>query len=393
MSAFPTTTLRRALALIAVALLLPAASAFALDPANPLEQNNPNNAGNNNGLAPPEWCVPGARITAHGGSHIIPDNPTETNRGSGGMGYTQYDIVAVTDTEVVIQARAYFEPTVDGPNELMSTTSFVTNDFATGGGLWMHPDQIAQTQADPAGNPKITRGPIELDGQTYDAIVFETTTADGRSVTAETFDRATGIRLYQSIRTRTATGRTGSHEQFKTYRVMDLPWLNTNPGPAFADVKKINARGTMTFLSGFAEIPNFVSNLEIESEVVEVKDGLVRLNTVIETTAQGMDPQRGEIANVIAPGTAMGMWIDPEVLAQLEKGQVIDEDTTVGQTVVVSDIIEDSGNTYIILTETGRREAYVMIYGYDLATGLAMGSRLTKPSMNQVIEVEVTGVE
>ncbi|XAL98486.1 hypothetical protein OT109_12965 [Phycisphaeraceae bacterium D3-23] len=385
---------RLAAPLVALALLL-VPTARADDAANPLDRNGP---GGNPAqqAAAPEWVVPGARITdafmfASGPKEVRPNQAP----GTAGTGFTQYDIVAVTPDGVVIQARSYMAYEPGRPVEL-SGTHIALTDHATGGGLWMQPTVIAATQpTDSDPNATITKEPIEINGETYEAIHF--VNKSGNTTIRRVYDIRTGIRLAESNLTEDAQNRNHESAQYAGYRVAQLPWIGTEFTEQIQGLNKLIYEGAMVFVSpptpGIERMPDMEMDFEAEFAFAVASPQLIAVNLTFDIDMPEGPNQTNERQEPICPGQRMGLYIHPDVLIRLEDGQVLDEDPTIGYRIVVTDVYQVQGVTLVEITEQGRGNSYHNKATYDASVGLQVAAEWTQPAMSQRIESQLERVE
>jgi hypothetical protein len=418
------TVLTRLTAWLLVATLGAVAAYADDDPANPLERTptaptdrgpnpldrqppagNPGGAnpldrtGDNRGeaVAPPEWVVPGARITQYGsavqGSREV--KPEQVS-GSGASSYVQYDIVAVTEVGVLIESRIYMEPPTGGAPQLTDTTTSLV-DHATGGGLWMRPADIAATQdtTDPNAAAKVERGPYEIDGESYDAIFF--VTREGNTTQRRVYDERTGVQLYQSDLTEDSANRSHAFGEYTGYRVAELPWIGTEFTPQVQGFTKLSYEGKLVMIAlqtpGLERMPDFECGLESDVTFAAVTPRLIGVNIEVDIDMPHGPNQTNERQDMIAPSQRLGLYIDPAVLSRLERGQVLDEDPGIGYRIVVSDVYEVQGVTLVEITEQGRGNSYRNVLTYDASVGLQVAGVWNKPMLDQRIELELVRVE
>jgi hypothetical protein len=150
-------------------------------------------------LSPPTWVKAGVRLTYYNAAASVaessfawvedPDGPwydattgkhyrrtdeSGENMGDGGDGYSQYDIVAVEGTDVVISNSILSIDRID--NAYVPASGFgVKTAGATVDGLWIHPAQLAQIAKTGETGLRVLEGDYELDGVTYKAITFGST--------------------------------------------------------------------------------------------------------------------------------------------------------------------------------------------------------------------------
>ena len=179
-------------------------------------------------LGPPQWVKPGTRITFYQAAASIAEsrfawvedpNGTWTDPTTGkhyrrtdesgegvptasGDGFTQIDVLAIEGTDVVLSTSLY-------------PIDHLTNQFFLGGssgakvrgdavdGSWINPTELAQLQNAQLGDILVLRGDYVLNGATYHAISFATTTPGAYQ--SYTYDTQTGLLLSATTNTAGAT--------------------------------------------------------------------------------------------------------------------------------------------------------------------------------------------
>lgn len=420
-----------AVALLMLALLLaPAADAQA----GPRPNTQPGPA-----VAParqaavPEWVVPGARITQFGTTAQQEKvNPGRESRwraeerrarqrdidaglsadeverrarqreearaadrrlfklGSGIQSYRQYDIIAVTDAGVLIESRLYNISPLGGPPEAQNSVTKVLVDRATGAGLWMHPDVITDTRESRGedGGPIVYKAPYTLGEHTFDAIMIVTTGGD--YTRREIYDRATGMQLYQSELTDTNLIRSHAYSQVVNYRVAELPWIGTRFTPAIQNARRLTYGGARVFAAQqpapeLGRIPDMRVGQQSDFVITQSSADLI----VADLTFQMQGPQGPNVSRAQtyhSPNARFGLYIDPQVLAQLEQNQILDRDPAIGYTIYVSNIYQQNGTTYVEITEVGPDNSYNAASTYDASFGLLVAGNNSYTTQNQRLE-------
>lgn len=383
------------LALFIVSLLV-GVGARADVPANPLERDGSGAGGDNAAqAAPPSWVVPGARITeSFQFSNARRENKPEEVSGVAGSGFTQYDIVAVTPEGVVVQAHSYsvYEP--GRPLEL-SESRIALVDFATGGSLWMRPEDIATTQPTNDPEAQVLREVMEIGGESYETIIF--LTRQGNTMIRKVYDIRTGIRLAETALTEDAQNRNHQAATYAGYRVAELPWIGTEFTQQVQGLNKLTFEGAMVFTSpqtpGIEGIPDLEMDFDAEFAFTVASPQLIGVTITFDLDMPEGPNQTNERREPICPGQRLGLFIHPDVLSQLEQGQVLDEDPAIGYRITVTDVYQVEGVTLVEITEQGRGNGYHMKVTYDARVGLQVASEWTQPTMNQRIEAQLERVE
>lgn len=388
----------------------------------------------------PEWVVPGARITQYGASsQHTKRNRTRDNRwreedererqrdidsgmpmdeverrarqreeqrasdrrlyntGTGGYCFFQYDIVSVTEAGVLMEMRLYLiNPATNNRPELSYAIQTKLYDHATGGGLWMAPDLLraALEENVPDGVSSAYRAPYSIDEHTYDAVALVLDSGD--TTIRRVYDTATGIQLYQSQITDTADLRSHQSTELAGFRVAELPWIGTQYTDWARGLAGFSYEGSfvavMPQTPGLGAIPDNVYPMEVALRVEE--PAAHTLGATVQVGIQGLGPDAPVVEEVLlSPNQRLGMYIAPQVLAGLERGQVLDEDPVIGYTIRVSDVYQVDGVTLVELTEAGQPNTHTVVATYDARVGLQVAYVGHHPSQSRRIELNLAGVE
>jgi hypothetical protein len=332
----------------------------------------------------PDFVKPGARFLYEGGSSTENDDPNKPN--SAGVGLTRFDVVAVTETHVLLQQGTFLQSTFGGGYTYGGSAWFSFGDFEikSGGALWI-PKEIldAYATAEPL---KVITGPYELNGRTYDTKTLTRITPE--SAMRQTWDRGTGLKLTEQTgvgKPRREGDPSGFNRKitstsiYQTYRQMKLPWLDA-PAPAWVgEMNSLRYEGRTTMqLPGSAPLSvPFTSQLTVKHR------GPSWVQFELKMTMQYGQPSTSIIHS--GPGSIGGYWIHPDALRKMKAG-VVDEDEMLGTRLEYS--VQDGPKGRLgILTESGR--AHRLLWGYNLEDGTLVYSRWEQPELNQTIEVEL----
>lgn len=379
-------------------LLLAAASTSAIAQQNPLEAPMPKKGAGGGVAAPaggpvaggkvyvPDFIKPGARFVYDGGSSTENDDPNKLN--SAGVGLTRYDVVAISDTHVMLQVGTFLQ-SMDGAGQNYGGSvdvAFGSFEVDSGAALWLPKHVLeAYVTADPL---QVVNGPYELNGRTYDTRTLTRITKE--SAMRQVWDRGTGLKLTEQTgvgQPRRAGDPTGFNRKitgtniYQTFRQLKLPWLDAAPPAWVKDVQSLRYAGSQTMhLPGSQPISiPFSSVLDVQAR------GANWLRFAQTLTVQGNQPNRSVLFS--GPGSTGGYWLAPEVLRKMEAG-VIDEDEMLGTRLEYS--VQDGPQGRLgVLIETG--SAHRMIWGYSLEDGVLTYSRWERPQLNQTTEVTLEG--
>ncbi len=368
--------------------------------ANPLDRNGANNGNNGQASPPPDWVVPGARITQYGASvQGSKEVKPEQVSGAGGTSYVQYDIVAVTEIGVVLESRIYFEPRPGAAPELTNVNTALV-DHATGGGLWMRPADIANTPNTEPNDPNtadatVERGVYQIDDDSYDAIFF--ITKAGNTTQRRIYDVRTGIQLYQSDLTEDTQNRSHAYSEYQGYRVAELPWIGGEFTQQMQGFTKLDYGGAMVMIAeqvpGLDRLPDLRIDVDIELAFAATSPVLIGANITMDIDMPQGPNQTSERREMLSPSQRLGLYIPPDVLSRLERGQVLDEDPAIGYRITVTDVFQVQGVTLVEITEQGRGRGYYSRATYDASVGLQVDSEWYQPEMGRRVESQLQRVE
>lgn len=390
----------------------------------------------------PDWVVPGARITQYGASsqHTkrnrtrdnswreederarqrdidegLPMDEVERrarqreegrasdrrlyNTGTGGYGFTQYDIVAVTEAGVLMELRTYGVPLAgDQSPQLGVGTAVLLVDHATGDGLWLLPDAIeAMEESDGSdGGLVVYKAPYSIGEHRFDAVAL--VNASGDTTIRRVYDRATGMQLYQSQVTDTADLRSHVYSEMSGYRVAELPWIGGRFSQQVQGFTKLVFQGAMVYTveqlqSGSERLPETRIEMGVEFAISAATDELIDAEMAVEIDAPNGQRESNQKRELLSPNSRLGLYIEPGVLARLEDGQVLDQDPAIGYTIRVTDVYQVDGVTLVEITEAGRNNSYTVVSTYDARFGLQVAYVSRHPALNRRIEMNLTGVE
>jgi hypothetical protein len=358
-------------------------------------------------LTAPDWVKPGVKITFWSGSAIIQDQagqstltPDPNGRlmvdgkkyrqswvagGSGGVGFTQIDIVGVSKDIVVMQTSSFLhDGSVEAPT-LMTVVPFTCH--TSGCDWWIHPSALRMlAQQGTFAMP----GKWTTNGQLRDVFLVR----DGAGSTV--YDAETGILLSwsnqvkntgtetyydpatQTAQVRPKTGSTLAVNQFRSVRTTYRSELAGMPLPATAlSFKGLEARldKTMDMQVGMGPSPveGFTARLE---RVLEKGNWLVIKLTRLSMSTSGMAVPLREQRSVLlitTPAAIGSSFLPTEYLQGLKQGQVLDRDPVTGYTVGVSQVGQDgNGRPMVAITRGGPIEQTT--YYYDAKSGVMVSS-------------------
>jgi hypothetical protein len=329
----------------------------------------------------PDYVVPGARFV-HSTSigQMIRQQP-QGPATSTSAGLLRTDVIAVTDSMVLLAQATYVSYTAGGRGVVGSGLAAVrASDPASGtlGALWVSKEALTAMQE--ARTMQVAQEQWPINGRTYDAVVFTREAQD--SAHRYAYDRARGLLLASQI----ATGQgqafnreTSSVSVFQTYRAVTLPWFSA-AAPAWTQTfKQLSYEGRST-LDGRGIAPSIVTPGRVVVAVSERGPGWAILRSTVQI--QGQAPVTSTTAT--GPASIGGYWISPAALRQMAPG-VVDRDPTLGTTLAYR--IEDTpGGRLGMLIESDNAGSFQRAFGYSLDDGVLVYSRAYDAAMGTTTE-------
>jgi hypothetical protein len=377
---------------LAVSLLLLGSAGSLRAQENPLDAPVPTKGG---ATAPalagakitvPDFVKPGARFLYEAGSSTENDDPQKPN--SAGQGLTRFDVIAVTDTHVLLNVGTFLPALRGNGYSYGGNNSVAFGDFEirSGAALWI-PKEVLEAYVT-SDLMKVQTGPFELNGRKYSAKTMTRITQE--SALRQVWDVGTGLKLSEESGTGKArrggdlTGfnrKTNGYSLYQTFRQMKLPWLDA-PAPDWVkELHSMQYEGTQTMhVQGGAPLSvPFTSTLEVQ----ERGDSWVRF-----AMTMGMQQAQAVKTSVNSgSGSVGGYWIHPDALRRMKEG-LVDEDAMLGTRLEYS--VQDGPQGRLgVLKETGA--AHVLVWGYSLEDGAMVYGRWDRPEASQTTELRLVG--
>jgi hypothetical protein len=361
----------------------------------------------------PDWIVPGTRITyfssvaeiedAAGAVNLVPDangNITDSkgNRfregsavglGVGGAGWDCVDVIAVEPGVIVLSLRQF--PNQNGlQGPCTSSGSMTALSHPSGCDFFVHPNLLAQLTESSNEGVSVLKGTIEHRGTTYNAI--RSTVEIPRTRLSSMYDLSSGVQLTHNSSTQfdkgTAfresgnnyegqrkTGRSLANNQFHGVRTLGIPWT-TMEMPAWVRTMKVARYEGARVDSGTPEmgLGRLVTNMSVEFKTQHVGKTFATYEMTMVQQMQGlpaMEPFKSLSAT--GPGSIDGLWMHPNVLQQLEQGQLLDSDANTGVQVGVDYVGPGQNGQPVVVIASGN-QTYKFSAMYDAGTGKLLGT-------------------
>jgi hypothetical protein len=382
----------------------------ALAQTNPLEVDKPSGAGGSTGapttppetgpggllndpgaqvakLYVPDWIKPGVRLVYTSGSSQESSDPTKPP--SAAVGWTRFDVVAVTDTHVLMVQSSYLDRGAGGPTYAASSPLRVNAMEVIGGAaLWTSPEAMEAMRTHPEFT--VLEGPMQINGNTYETISYTRMTADMAS--RKIFDKGTGLKLAEQLgsgpsqRTGDPTGfhrQVNSQMQFQTFRQVPLPWLE-GAAPEWsktATTMRYQGSQTLTQVNG----PPISLPFTFDVKFSERGD-----QWAVGTATMQMQGQQAQSQPIITGvGRVGAYWMSPESLASMRPG-ALDQDPALGITLGYD--VQDTGLGRLgLIVEKG--PGYQLVWGYRMSDGALVYANNFNQELNLTIEVTLLGVD
>lgn len=366
------------------------------------ESNNPAPVGQQ--LAVPDYIKPGFQMIYMTASSTEAAQPDKA--GSAGMGFTEYTVIAVLKDKVLITATNYltpngmpltaqgaFDPTTDPKAQLIGSSSYaITNlDVQGGNALWM---PVKELKAWQSGNGvEVQRGPRPHQGQQINATAIIVKGND--HISSNTYNADNGIKIV----TRSASGamrrnaagnnpynrKHQSQMQLLGTRQLDSPLLGAKWPDWAKGVKKMHYKGTYTMaVPGVEPIP---IQLASTAEITERGDNYAVGKATMQS--QGSPPSTNPFIH--GPGSMLGYWVHPDVLANLDEGTIDQNKLT--RTTVTYQVQQGNLGKLGVFVLTNDAQTFYAVSGYNLQNGALTYISLHTADTGTTIEFGLDGIE
>ncbi len=305
--------------------------------------------------------------------------------GGSGAGYSTFQVGYVDRDVTLLTCRLYLLDTTTRKSMLTSETGSATNS-GCGLDLWIHPEALKKLQDMNANGVRIMRMPYAVNNHRYNAIRLQTESDKGYS--AYVYDLETGLMVFHGSSTQGADVLTAplnggglagvgrGSTQLVTGWLMEikdapLPWANA-PAPAWvAKVREFEYRGVQyTVMGGMPPM-----NLPMTSQVKVTARGpgwLRGERATVTPSINGMPPMQDTQGIACGMANFGGLWIGPEGLTKLQRGQILDRNE-ITQTI---QSVADIGPRQVTITEAGPSHRSDLTY--DTTSGMLIGINASK---------------
>lgn len=365
--------------------------------------DNPVQAGQQ--MKVPDYIKPGFQMTYMSMSSTEAD--PQGKGGGAGMGFTVHTIIAVTKDKVLVTATSYlapdgmpfnadgtFDPNTDPKAILAGSENYHITAMQVQGGnaLWMPVNDLKQWQS--GNGVEVQRFPWPYQGKKVDSTTLFVKGND--FISSNTYRADNGVKLTSRSGTgpmrRNATGndpfmrKIQSQTQLLATRQLDNPLLGADwPGWA-KTVKKMNYTGTYRMaIPGGEPTPAVQMSMAIEF-TDRGQDYVAGTSTL---TVQGGQPEKSPVLQ--GPGTMLGFWVHPNLLANLDEGTVDRDDLT--RTTTTYQIQQGNLGKLGVFVVSSDAQAFYTVSGYNLESGALTYVQLHTADPGTTIEFALDGIE
>lgn len=345
-------------------------------------------------LGAPDWVKVGTRVTYYVAAASVanagyawvedPNGPWEDQAtgkhyrrtdesgegmgAGGGDGYSQYDILAIEGSNVVVSNSLISIDHLDQQYVPGGSTGAKVAGAAIDG-LWVHPTELAQIADSHDGSMLVLRGDYPIDGKTYKAIMFAS--KNPGSYLSYVYDTETGLLLSAQTNTQGATtvgGIPGNSQLSLTrlagVRQRSIPGQNgTNP-TWVANMTKLNYSGLYNFTNPMD--PSSASyTFPTSSNVTLTRGGRNWATYTAQTTIQMGTGSTSNSSGIT--GTAGTYWMDGSALKAMRVGQVLDTEPITGEQLKVKSITTQQGHKVVAVSD--QMAGFDALLNYDQASG------------------------
>ncbi|MEM6551581.1 MAG: hypothetical protein AAF750_05590 [Planctomycetota bacterium] len=352
-----------------------------------------------NAAAPlPAFIKPGTRLIYAATAQQVDPNTRKPST-FGAKGFNVYDVVAVTPPHAHVLGRIYSPPPMqpNGPQRQTGLTpNFITLKQPTGdAALWMPKADLDAIQSSKDATSEIIverGGTLQAAGQTFKTVVVAVNIRNQTSRTI--YDADSGLMLSRVSQQAdpnipfTQRKRSGGSEQLVAIRQLSLPWLNTptqapawlTPNATLRYQGQVQTRGAEMFQTTAASQITFTQTgpnwSSATSQLQLFINGQPHQNP---TTSLHLD----------GPGNTLGLWKDPNTLAQLRPG-VLDQDPVLNSKLSY-DVQDGPQGRLGVFIEQDANDAHVRVYGYNLQTGVLTFQQIIDNTQGQTITATLAG--
>jgi hypothetical protein len=318
-------------------------------------------------------------------------------QGTSGTGFNEATVAAIDGDKAVIAVQLFGNAGQLGNNvpvPLQGGSNFIA-PVDQAGDLWMSPDKLAALHTDANTGLLVTSVPWKTDGGMINAIRVQSVSGGGYAL--HIFDPKTGLCLHVATAQRgTAPKNVGpgdfgqgdvslNETDFVGKRDLVVPWANQAMPDWVGGIKALHYGGSIISRGPLPMPPN-----QVTMDLTANSHGLnwAQMDCVSQVVMQGA-PQSAATKSEVFFGRAQfaGLWANAASLANLQQGQVLDDDPITKMKTTVTQI---NGNAVTIAQQNAGGE---IDNQYDKTTGLLIGSSYFSVLSLQQISVQLNSRE
>ena len=375
---------------------------------------------------PPNWIVPGLRLTYYMISGFLPYGPhaytpdpkggwedQHGNRytqheleGTGSHGLLQFNVVAMDPQQVAVQTLFYLYEGMNTSEPLQRLETGYVGQAGNGGDLWLHPEALKALLQKYGNRPPPRRGQSgmwvnatqrQIEQVTYNAVLIALVAESG-SRKVWIYDLASGVLLYSSEIAKAGMtvvkgaqvhpgGAMTRSTTFKGSRTLSVPWAAQAPPSWLGQARTFRYRGSFQVnVPGTPATP-----FAIHAAATVTARGADWVKFDISTGGQAPGITSELTTRVSGNHMFCGSWIPPTAMGSLQAGQLLDTDAFTHVTTQVS----SADAQYVTLVHNNPRQQ--IQYTYRRQDGLLVrtlvNDRFNHLNMSNQMELSFVSME
>jgi len=375
---------------------------------------------------PPNWIVPGLRLTYYMISGFLPHGPhaytpdpkggwedQHGNRytqheleGTGSHGLLQFNVAAMDQQQVAVQTLFYLYEGMNTSEPLQRLETGYVGQAGNGGDLWLHPEALKALLQKYGNRPPPGRGQSgmwvsatqrQIEQATYNAVLIALISESG-SRKVWIYDLASGVLLYSSEIAKAGMtvaqgaqvhpgGAMTRSTTFKGSRTLSVPWAAQAPPSWLGQARTFRYSGSFQVnIPGTAATP-----FAIHAAATVTARGSDWVKFDISTGGQAPGITSEQTTRVSGNHMFCGSWIPPAAMGSLQAGQVLDTDGFTHVTTQVS----SADPQYVTVVHNNPRQQ--IQYTYRRQDGLLVrtlvNDRFNHLNMSNQMELSFVSME
>lgn len=318
-------------------------------------------------LPAPAWLREGQRITYYVQSATFAQQAGED--GAGGAGFMQHDIVAVSNTAVVVATNLLLA----APEGVTPAGAFGASFLPGVGDFWVNPAVLEDAEAVATDELTVLHMPATIAEQTYAAVRFEVRTADG--VTVSMFDTETGLLIYyrHTLGADAASPRQSSEIYLLGRRQLRLPWRGARAPAWLKAGARLDYIGTRSVFVAGSPSGQFDESASAAIAIAQGRWSAFALTNYLGEAVTGAS-ERVTGVNQLSGA----LWLPAEALKNSVRAGVLDRDPVTGLTITYvrnpdrSITLREEGALFRAESTYDRRTGKLTAVRIEVRTGLAV---------------------